>query len=140
MIIDKIKEVRLGARKARTEVGAIIASVTGVIIAELDRKQTHDDQACIKAVQSAIDNNQFAIDNGAQGEHLTTIQLENAMLRTFLPPELTTDELEEFVSEFVARTGANHMRFMGQLMSELRATGKVFDSAAVTKMFKNTLV
>ncbi|CAL9982138.1 tRNA amidotransferase [Vibrio phage D481] len=135
MIIDKIKERRLKARKKRI---APVASVLAVIIAELDRKQDHSDEACIKVISAALDNNKLALEH-AKGDHADILVIENKTLELLLPERMGEHELEAFVTEFVIDNGANHMRFMGQLRTALQATGKVVDMSRASAMFKNAI-
>jgi len=135
MIIEKIKARRLEARKERN---TTIASVLAVIIAELDRKQEHNDSACIKVITSAIDNNNIALEH-AKGDQVDILKAENAVLETILPQRMNEDELKTFIDDFVIESGANHMRFMGELRSALQDTGKVIDMSIASKIFKNAI-
>ncbi|AGN30049.1 GatB/YqeY domain protein [Vibrio phage nt-1] len=132
MIIETIKATRLQARKDRNNA---VASVLGVIIGELDRRQKHDDESCIKVISSAIDNNKLALEH-AQGDQVDILTTENEVLESLLPDKLSESELDAFVSDFVLSTGASTMRDMGKLMGALKATGKVFDGGKASALFK----
>ncbi len=132
MIIETIKATRLQARKDRNNA---VASVLGVIMGELDRRQKHDDESCIKVISSAIDNNKLALEH-AQGDHVDILNKENAVLESLLPAKISDSELDTFVSEFVLESGSDSMRDMGKLMGALKATGKVFDGGKASALFK----
>lgn len=68
---------------------------------------------------------------------------ERELLRTYLPEEVTPEEVERVVSEVVSDLGASSPKEMGAVMKEalarLRATGKTVDGKAVNAVVRAKL-
>ena len=66
---------------------------------------------------------------------------EIQVLETYLPPSVTSEELEQAVSEGIAETGASGPKDMGKVMKAVmaRLAGKTVDGKAVSERVKSRL-
>ena len=73
-----------------------------------------------KAVKQRLDSiEQFT--KGIRPELAEKERVEMELLKTYLPPELTDEEIESGVREIVASTGAQSKKDMGKVMKEATA-------------------
>ncbi|HMS93272.1 MAG TPA: GatB/YqeY domain-containing protein [Candidatus Saccharibacteria bacterium] len=67
-------------------------------------------------------------------------QNEIDVLVTYLPQQLTEDEIQVIINEVVAQMGATDMKAMGQVIGAVKAKcGTAADGATVAKLVKTTL-
>src|SRR5204862_4563943 len=85
-----------------------------------------DDEAAV-VVRKAVKQRQDSIEqftNGNRPELADKERREMELLKTYMPPELSDEELESAVREIVAATGAQSMKDMGRVMKEATARFK----------------
>lgn len=67
-------------------------------------------------------------------------QNEIDVLVTYLPQQLTEDEIQVIINEVVAQMGATDMKAMGQVIGAVKAKcGTAADGATVARLVKTTL-
>jgi uncharacterized protein YqeY len=91
----------------------------------LGHELSDDEAASVirKAVKQRLDSiEQFT--KGNRPELAAKEQSEMEILKTYLPPELTDDELETAIREIIASTGAASKKDMGRVMKEASARFK----------------
>jgi hypothetical protein len=90
----------------------------------------------IKQHQDSIE--QFQKGNRQDLADKETKELE--ILKSYLPPELTVEEIKKIIEEVVALTAAHDMKDMGKVMKEITAkiTGRA-DSKLVSDLVKERL-
>lgn len=79
------------------------------------------DEEAMSVIRKAVKQRQDSIEQYTKGnrpELAAKEQREMELLRTWLPPELTDDEIEAGVREIVASTGAQSKKDMGRVMKE----------------------
>ena len=76
-----------------------------------------------KAVKQRLDSIEQYV-NAGRNELADKERAEMAILQTYLPPELTTEELESGLREIIASTGAASKKDMGKVMKEATARFK----------------
>jgi uncharacterized protein YqeY len=85
------------------------------------------DEEALSVIQKAVKQRQDSIEQYTKGNRpdlAAKEAAEMAMLREYLPPELTQEELEIGVREIVASTGAQSKKDMGKVMKEATARYK----------------
>jgi uncharacterized protein YqeY len=89
-------------------------------------RELSDDEAMSvirKAVKQRLDSiEQYT--NAGRTELAEKERSEMGLLKTYLPPELTDEELESALREIVATTGAQSKKDMGKVMKEATARFK----------------
>jgi uncharacterized protein YqeY len=85
------------------------------------------DEEAMSVIRKAVKQRQDSIEQYTKGnrpELAAKEQREMELLRTWLPPELTDEEIEAGVREIVASTGAQSKKDMGKVMKEASARYK----------------
>lgn len=85
------------------------------------------DEEAMSIIRKAVKQRQDSIEQFTKGNRPELAEKERsemAVLQTYLPPELTDDELESGIREIVASTGAQSKKDMGKVMKEASAKYK----------------
>jgi uncharacterized protein YqeY len=93
--------------------------------------------ALVKQRRDSID--QFT--SGGRSDLADKERSEITILETYLPPAVSTDELDAAVSQAMAETGASGLRDMGKVMKAVMAllAGKTVDGRLVSERVKAKL-
>ena len=126
---DRLKVVRL-----------ILADIQRV---EVDSRQDLDDAGVIAVMEKAVKQRRDSIEQfnkGGRADLSAIEQDELDVIQTYLPEQLSEDELTGLVDEIIASTGAESIRDMGKVMGAIKskAAGKA-DMGAVGAMVKARL-
>ncbi len=126
---DRLKVVRL-----------ILADIKRV---EIDSRQELDDAGILTVLEKAIKQRRDSIKQFTEGgrDDLSAIeQAELEVIQTYLPEQLSDDELASLVDEVIAATGAGNIRDMGKVMGMIKskAAGKA-DMGSVGALVKARL-
>ncbi|HEX7150080.1 MAG TPA: GatB/YqeY domain-containing protein [Thermoanaerobaculia bacterium] len=85
------------------------------------------DEEAMTVIRKAVKQRQDSIEqftNGGRPELAEKERSELEILKTYLPPELTDEELESGVREIIASTGAASKKDLGKVMKEASAKYK----------------
>ena len=85
------------------------------------------DEEAMTVIRKAVKQRQDSIEQYAKGNRPELAEKERAemeILKTYLPPELTDEEVESGIREIVASTGAQSKKDMGKVMKEAAARYK----------------
>lgn len=126
---DRLKVVRL-----------VLADIKRV---EIDSRQELDDVGILTVMEKAIKQRRDSIKQFTEGgrDDLSAIeQAELEVIQTYLPEQLSDDELVALVDEIIAATGAENIRDMGKVMGMIKskAAGKA-DMGSVGALVKARL-
>ena len=142
---DQIKEDMKSAMKAGEKdrlkvVRLILAEIKQV---EIDQRVELDDAGVLSVLTKMVKQRRDSVAQFEQGnrEDLAAIErAEIAVLDTYLPEQLTADEIAALVDEVIAATGAESIRDMGKVMGQIkaRAAGRA-DMGAVGAAVKERL-
>jgi uncharacterized protein YqeY len=117
-------------------------ALSEIKLAEIDKRGALDEAEVIAIIQKEVKSRREAIADAERASRPDLVEDANteiAILETYLPQQLTPEELDALAQEAVAETGATSMREMGQVMKVLmprlegRATGQEA-SQAVRKL------
>jgi uncharacterized protein YqeY len=117
-------------------------ALSEIKLAEIDKGEALDEAGVIAIIQKEVKSRREAIadaERASRPDLVADANTEIAILETYLPQQLTPEELDALAQEAVAETGATSMREMGQVMKVLmprlegRATGQEA-SQAVRKL------
>ncbi len=110
------------------------------------RKDKLEDNDVITVIKKQIKQRQDSIENFKAGNRLDLAQKEQNelnILKTYLPQELSKEELEKIIEEVINSVGANSMKDMGKVMKELapkiagKADNKLVSELVRVKLMKN---
>ena len=126
---DRLKTVRL-----------ILADIQR---SEVDRREELDDTAVLGVIEKAVKQRRDSIEQFLQGGRKDLSAIEEAeleIIQTYLPEQLSENELTTLVDEVIEATGAENIRDMGKVMGAIKAkaAGKA-DMGAVGAMVKARL-
>jgi len=119
-IENDIKE----AMRAKDELrkSTLRMALSALKLAEIDKGSPLDEQAQFALLQKEIKSRHEAIadaEKAGRSDIVHSSQAEIAILESYLPKQLTPNELEEMARQAVAEAGATSAREMGQVMKIL---------------------
>jgi len=85
------------------------------------------DEEAMSVIRKAVKQRQDSVEQYTKGnrpELAAKEQSEIDVLKTYLPPELSDDEIESGIREIIATTGAQSKKDMGKVMKEATARYK----------------
>jgi uncharacterized protein len=85
------------------------------------------DEEAMTVIRKAVKQRQDSIEQYTKGNRPELAEKERSemeVLKTYLPPEMSDDELESGIREIVASTGAQSKKDMGKVMKEANAKYK----------------
>jgi len=85
------------------------------------------DEEAMSVIRKAMKQRQDSIEqftNAGRTEMAEKERAEMELLKTYLPPELTEEELDSGIREIIASTGAQSKKDMGKVMKEATARFK----------------
>jgi uncharacterized protein YqeY len=116
---DRLKVVRL-----------ILAAITQV---EVDDRKELDDPAILGVLNKMVKQRRDSITqfrDGGRDDLADTELAEIAVIETYLPEQMSDDELDAMIANVIAETGAETIRDMGKVMAKLesadRDTGNIY--------------
>lgn len=129
MLREKLAEAVRTAQKSQDRKRVSTLRLVNAAITDRDialrgkGKDKADDEEVLdilaKMVKQREESSKAYLDGGRQ-ELADQEQLEIAIIREFLPKQLSEDELRSAVIEVIAETGAESLRDMGKVMGLLR--------------------
>lgn len=133
---DKITQDMKEAMKARDQLklSTLRLLVSEIKNREIDAKGELKDEDILALVQKAVKQRQDSISQYEKGGRQDLAEKEKAemeILKTYLPEELSREEILQIIDEAIAATGASSPKEMGKVMREVmpkvkgRADGKL---------------
>jgi uncharacterized protein YqeY len=126
---DRLKVVRL-----------ILAAITQV---EVDDRKELDDPAILGVLNKMVRQRRDSITqfrDGGRDDLADTELAEIAVIETYLPEQMSDDELDAMIANVIAETGAETIRDMGKVMAAIKAKAEGrADMAAVGAKVKTIL-
>lgn len=111
------------------------------------KKKALDDAEVISVIKKQIKQRQDSVEQFTKGMRLDMAEKEKqeeAILKNYLPPELSSDELKRIIEEAIVATGATSMKDMGKVMKEVttkvagQADGKLVSDLVRERLSKPT--
>lgn len=147
MLEEKMLNDYKEAMKARDTLRSSVLSFLRadmINLATAKKKKVLDDSEVISVIKKQIKQRQDAIEQFKIGNRFDMADKETKeieILKTYLPPELSVDEIKKIIEEVISTTGAKEMKDMGKVMKEV--TAKVAaraDGKLVSDLVKEILV
>ena len=110
---------------------------------EIDSREELDDMGVLTVIEKAVKQRRDSIEQFLKGgrEDLSAIEeAELEIIQSYLPEQLSDDEIAALINEAIAATGAESIRDMGKVMGAIKskAAGKA-DMGKVGAMVKARL-
>jgi len=146
MLEEKILSDYKEAMKARDSLKSSVLSFlrADLMNTALAKKKTKlDDPEVVTVIKKEIKQRQDSIEQFTKGARLEMAEKEKKeleILKTYLPPELSAEEIKKIIDEVSAAVGAQDMKDMGKVMKEVNAqvAGKA-DGKLVSDLVKEKL-
>lgn len=107
------------------------------------RKDNLDDNEVISIIKKEIKKHQDSIEQFAKGNRQDLVEKETkelAILNTYLPQQLSAEEVKKIVEDAVKTTGAQGPKDMGRVMKEvITKVGQSADGKLVSDLVKERL-
>ncbi len=144
-LMTTLKTAQKDAMKARDKerLAAIRLILSEVKRVEVDEKTELDDAGILVILDKMQKQRRDSIAqyDAAGRDDLSEVEKkELEVIKTFLPAQLTEDEINELIDQAISATGADSMKDMGQVMAALKPQlqGRA-DMGAVSKLIKARL-
>lgn len=121
-IIEDIKLAMKAGEKNRLKALRLIAAEIKQV--EIDQRKDLEDPAIIDILNKMVKQRRDSIEQFCAGarEDLADIEADEiAVIQTYLPEELSAEEIENLIDEAVNVTKAEHMRDMGKVMGIIKS-------------------
>ncbi len=107
------------------------------------KKDLLDDNEIIAVIKKQVRQRQDSIEQftkGARPEMAEKEKHELEILKTYLPPEISSDEIKKIIEEVVTAAGSSGLKDMGKVMKEvnLKIAGKA-DGKLVSELVRERL-
>src|SRR3989344_2026174 len=146
MLEDQLQKDYIQAMKDRD---ALKASTVNFLRAQLKnvriekRSETLEDKDVVTVIKKQIKQRQDSIEQyekGGRNDLADKETAEMAILKTYLPEELSGEVLQQLVDQAVAETGAQSMKDMGNVIKAVaaKAQGRA-DNRVVSELVKKAL-
>ncbi|HOX54233.1 MAG: GatB/YqeY domain-containing protein [Candidatus Omnitrophica bacterium] len=146
MLEDKILEDYKAAMLAKDK---IKSSTLSFLRADFNnyaidkRKKKLDDSDVIAVIKSQIKKHQDSIEQFKKGNRLELADKETKeleILKSYLPAQLSEEEVKKTISEIIASVGASGIKDMGKVMKEAMAKiGDKADNKLVSEIVREKL-
>jgi uncharacterized protein YqeY len=147
-LVDRITQDLTAAMKARdaARTSALRMAKAALVNREIDKRGALDDADALKVLQGLVKQREDAAEQYAKGGRPELADKERAemtLLRSYLPAEVTDEEIAAAVEKAVTETGASSAKDMGKAMkaamAALSSSGKSVDGKRVSEAVRKRL-
>ena len=140
-VIEDMKSAMKAGEKDRLKVVRLILAAVKQV--EVDERVELDDPGVLTVLTKMVKQRRDSVEQFEKGnrEDLAAIERDEiAVLKNYLPEQLSADDLAALVDEVIAATGAESIRDMGKVMGQIKAkaAGRA-DMGAVSTTVKERL-
>ncbi len=121
-IVDDMKAAMKAGEKDRLKVIRLILAAVKQV--EVDSRSELDDAAVLGVLDKMVKQRRDSVEQYTKGgrDDLATIERDEiAVLETYLPEQLSDDQIDALVDSVIADTGAESIRDMGKVMGAIKA-------------------
>jgi hypothetical protein len=121
-ITEDMKSAMKAGDKDRLKVVRLMRAAIKQI--EIDKRTELDDAAVLGVIGKMVKQRRDSVEQFEKGdrEDLASIERDEiAILETYMPEQLSAEELTAIVDDAITATGAAGMRDMGKVMAEVKA-------------------
>jgi uncharacterized protein YqeY len=113
----------LAAMRSRDEIrkNALRLAISSIKLAEVESGGDLDDTTIYGILQKEIKTREETIEEAEKAdrsEMIAPIEAEIAIIKDYLPKEMSDSELSELVKQIIAETGASSIKDMGMVMKK----------------------
>lgn len=143
-IEQDIKAALLGGDSQRVSVlRGLKATLLNVKVAEGKRESGLSDEVVLQTLAKESKKRQESADlykQGANEDRARAELAEKAIIDSYLPEQLSDEELNKLIDEAINQTGASGPQAMGQVIGQVKAkAGPAADGAVIARLVKEKL-
>ena len=142
---EQLNDAMKQAMKARDDLRLSVVRMIRSTVKnrEIELKQELDDQGVTEVISTQVKQRRESIRLYQEGNRQDLVEKEQAelnILLSFLPAQLSTEEIVELVSRVISESGAQGIKDMGKVMKSLapltagRADGKIVSDTVRQKL------
>ncbi|MEY4422644.1 MAG: hypothetical protein RL581_1182 [Actinomycetota bacterium] len=144
---NKLQSDLNGAIKSRNTVVAetirmVLSAITNEEVAGKEKRELSDAEVITVLTREAKKRREAAeaFENGGRADRAAAERAEGEVIASYLPEQLSEDEIKKLIAETIAAVGAAGPADMGKVMGSLKAkvAGKA-DGAIVSSLVKEAL-
>ena len=144
---EKLQSDLNGAIKSRNTIVAetirmVLSAITNEEVAGKEKRELSDAEVITVLTREAKKRREAAeaFENGGRADRAAAERAEGEVIASYLPEQLSEDEIKKLISETIAAVGAAGPADMGKVMGSLKAkvAGKA-DGALVSSLVKEAL-
>jgi uncharacterized protein YqeY len=144
-LLDKVNEDLKASMKAKDAIrnNTLRQIKTAVMNTEIKKGKALDDGEISAVIFSLAKSHNDSIESFKQGGRMDLVAQEEQellILKTYLPEQLSDDELKNIIGEAISATGASSAKDMGKIMGQImpKVKGKA-DGAKINQIVKQLL-
>lgn len=147
-ILDSVKKAQLQARKdKKSEEAGSLTTLIGEaeMIGKNDGSRLSTDAEVVAVIKKFVKNIDETLTivskDASKADRVTSLTKEKALLSTFLPQQLSEDQLRVLLTGFVSNLPEKNPKAMGKVLASLKEqfSGQ-YDGALASKVTKELLV
>jgi len=130
-IFEKVDEAMIFATKEkdRLRLAAVRMIKAALHNKQIDMKRPLSDEECLQVLSAMVKQRRDSIEQFTQGGRMDLVEKEEAelaVIRTFMPEQMSDEEIAGEIENAIRETGAVGIRDMGRVMKMLmpKLTGK----------------
>ena len=145
MLKEKLLQDFKEARKEKNELkkNTIMMVRAAILQIEKDTQKELNDDAILEILAKEIKKRKDSledIEKSGREDLIKQVNDEMAIIKAYLPKELSLEELEKIIEEVIAETGATSMKDMGKVMQAAKAkTAGRADNKVINEIVKEKL-
>ena len=143
---ERIQEATVKAMRARAkdQLAALRLINAEIKQIEVDKRTSIDDKGVLEVLTKMLKQRRDSLqhfEKAGRDDLAKTELLEIEIISEFMPPQLSSQQVEALVSEAIAKSEANGMKDMGKVMGHLKSqlSGSV-DMGLVSTLVKQKLM
>lgn len=141
-ILNDYKDALKNKETVRSSILSFLRSQFNYVAIEKRKKSLEDDEV-IAIIKKEIKKHQDSIEQFKKGNRQDLVEKETKeleILNSYLPAQLSSDEVKKVIDEVIAALGAQEPKEMGKVMKEVMAKiGSSADGKLVSDMVKERL-
>lgn len=140
-LVDEMKQAMRSNDKMRLSTIRMIR--TAVKNKEIELRKKLDDEEIQRVIQGMLRRSEESIEQFRQGRRMDLVEKESqegAILKSYLPQALSTEEILKVIEESIQETQATSMKDLGKVMKSVmpKLTGKA-DGKVINQLVKEKL-
>ncbi len=140
-ILETIKSASIEARKAKAPSASLLVTLLSEVamVGKNANRDTTDAEA-IAVVKKFIKNNEETLSRVTDAGVIATLQMENSVLVTFVPAQMSEQDIRVAASDLVSTLGVSGHKAMGAVLKEFKQKYEgTYDGAIASRIVKELL-